>query len=481
MADLAHELFVISDLHIGGAPGVGGERGFCINTHVPLLTQFVHRVIAYRRQAAARVELVVNGDFVDFLAQEVPSGGPWSAFIADAAEAVQAFQAIRSRAAGFFDALREWVAQGGDLTILLGNHDLELSLPAVREALLAGLCVPAAGRVQFIFDGEAHVVGDVLIEHGNRYDGFNVVDHDRLRRLRSAMSRRLPIRPEDGFEPPTGSRLVEQVMNPLKKAYAFIDLLKPENEAVIPLLVALEPGLLADIERLWRLARLKREATRNTSGTPGQPVGAGQIGTAMQAQPAASALREMLGASLPADELDELEALATTAATAAPIGILDDARQALSLWRQSVGGAAWRLRMKVLLAALRRLQHDQSFNPAFETEALMQHVRCLGKAGFRVVVFGHTHLPKRVVADDGMVYLNTGTWADVMRVPEALFARDEALAHQALDGFVDDLRQRRYDGHMVFAPSFAHVSIDAAGQARSAHLHRFDAAREDFP
>ncbi len=36
-------------------------------------------------------------------------------------------------------------------------------------------------------------------------------------------------------------------MNDLKQKYRFIDLLKPEQESVVPLLVALEPSALAKI------------------------------------------------------------------------------------------------------------------------------------------------------------------------------------------------------------------------------------------
>ena len=58
---------------------------------------------------------------------------------------------------------------------MLGNHDIEMSLPAVRSALAKRL-ESTGKKFAFIYDGEAHVRGGLLIEHGNRYDAFNVVD-----------------------------------------------------------------------------------------------------------------------------------------------------------------------------------------------------------------------------------------------------------------------------------------------------------------
>src|SRR5262249_37777826 len=146
-----------------------------------------------------------------------------------------------SRDRQLFDALRTFTGRRGRLTLLLGNHDVELSFPQVRRRLFQYLDAEALTRITFIYDGEAYAVGDALIEHGNRYDGFNVIDHDRLRRVRSLQSRRQAIPPEYAFAPPPGSRLVASIMNPIKQMYPFVDLLKPETEAVVPMLLALEP------------------------------------------------------------------------------------------------------------------------------------------------------------------------------------------------------------------------------------------------
>ena len=499
------ELFVISDLHLGGRPGrAAGERGFCINTHGAALAEFVGGVAARAaRSSVGAVELVLNGDVVDFLAIEAEAGGAprWRPFIEDADAALAAFEQVRAQEGAFFEALCTLLRAGGDLTLLLGNHDLELSLPKVRAALERALEVPRGGRLRFITDGQAYAVGDALIEHGNRYDGFNVVEHDLLRRCRSAMSRRLPLGSEARFEPPPGSLLVAEVMNPIKERYAFVDLLKPETEAVLPLLLALEPSLAGDIGRLWRLWRLRREAGRQAPREPGWPAGAGQIGTASASAFGSEAfagdragaaaggepLRELLAARMPPAALERLlglaqDAQAEMAAGAERIGVRETAAWAGSLLRLPVGDRPWAERRRILLDALRTLQNDESFSPDREQGTYLDTAaRLCREGGFAVVVFGHTHLAKSIrINQGGGHYLNTGTWADLMQVPAAIFDPQETVAMAELDRFAAALRSNDLTPYLMHAPHYAHVVVGADGRVQQAALHRADQQRPEF-
>jgi hypothetical protein len=114
--------------------------------------------------------------------------------------------------------------------------------------------------LRFIYDGEAYAIGDALVEHGNRYDGWNAIDYDALRRVCSLQSRGQPIPSNLRLQPPAGSQLVAAVMNPIKRNYPFIDLLKPESTAAVPLLLALEPGSRKLIAQFAKLA-VKRVTT----------------------------------------------------------------------------------------------------------------------------------------------------------------------------------------------------------------------------
>ncbi len=251
-------------------PGSGDTRGFRLNTHVDVATEFVTRLTA-SATAGVSLELVINGDIVDFLAERSSSGPVWVPFTPDPDDACQKLEAIVTRDQPFFDALGQFLAAGHRLTLLLGNHDIELGLPPVRAKFASLLGVGGHTDYEFIANDEAYVIGGALIEHGNRYDGFNMVDYDSLRRVSALMSRRQEANNHYTFDAPPGSKMVAWVINPIKEQYRFIDLLKPENGAVVPLLLALEPGAR---DLLGKVAVLGVEADRDAKTLPPLPAGA---------------------------------------------------------------------------------------------------------------------------------------------------------------------------------------------------------------
>jgi UDP-2,3-diacylglucosamine pyrophosphatase LpxH len=233
-------IFVISDLHLGGEPSSDRSVGFqmCPPRARRRLARFIDWVAkapAPKNENDPITELVINGDFLDFLAEQ-----PFKPFTPGQAAVDKLHQAISnidsdiSQEERVFEALHRLVDRGHNLTILIGNHDVELSLPPVRRALQDKITQGKPARIEFLYDGEAYVVGDLIIEHGNRYDGWNLVSQGQLRAYRAALSRS---EQTVNFVAPPGSFLVTNVMNTLKERYRFIDLLKPENEAVLPILI----------------------------------------------------------------------------------------------------------------------------------------------------------------------------------------------------------------------------------------------------
>jgi UDP-2,3-diacylglucosamine pyrophosphatase LpxH len=476
---IGRDVFVISDLHIGGRYGTKPkDRGFRINTHINELARFVNAVEERAHRTGRCTELVINGDFIDFLAEETQGVQRWHAFMSDGDQAVEAFDAIMSRDKIVFDALRSALQAGVCLTILLGNHDVELSLPALRVRLFDALTNSTAGRCRFLYDGEAHVIGDVVIEHGNRYDPFNAIDHDCLRRHRSARSRRHPLGSDVAFRPPPGSHMVEQVMNPIKENYAFIDLLKPETETVVPLLLALEPGFARDIERIWNLYERSRQAKEHTTSMSVRPLGPGDIRAECTAAREPGGLRKLFIGQMGDAELNRLMALVkgieTERMTGRPIDIQGQAQQARSLLKLSSSQSREK-RVRVLLDSFRCLQNDTSFDRSVESDKYLTHAKNLAAAGFRVVIFGHTHLAKDLPLDHGATYLNTGTWADLMRVPSEILSASDDCASEHLERFVDAMQTGDLQAYVEFMPTFAHIQLDQEGRTVSAKLREFNA------
>jgi len=91
------EIFVISDLHLGGKADEDGARGFRICTQESKLADFIDSLTAIRDPL---VELVINGDMVDFLAEETGDERlKWSPFHYPESTAVAQLNKIVERSA----------------------------------------------------------------------------------------------------------------------------------------------------------------------------------------------------------------------------------------------------------------------------------------------------------------------------------------------------------------------------------------------
>lgn len=479
MTDVARRAYIISDLHLGGRAAAGGDRGFQMMTRPDVLAEFVRAVAHERRRP---VELVIAGDFVDFLAEDGELPGEWSALIDDPVRAAAVLRRMTGELAPVFAALGELIDAGHVLTLLLGNHDIELSYPEVRREMLRALRAQPGRGVQFLYDNEAYRIGDALIEHGNRYDAFNQVDHDRLRRRRSLQSRGQHATRDDGFAAPIGSRLVAEVMNPIKARYAFVDLLKPETDTVLPLLLALEPSLRGQISRLLRTVapvlgrgvrradpdmplRLRDAAAGAAAAT--RPDGDAHLAAPAGSDPLADALADALGPGGAAEFLTELARAESAAEETSDTATLADAaagsRQfASGLWsllraRHDRPIAA---RLPALRKALGALQHTDAFRLEHETAVAYQRAaeQLCDRADVRCVVLGHSHLARDVELAGGRRYLNTGTWANLLRIPGDVVA-DRSEDHRALAAWLDQLRDNRLD--TWFRPTYARLDLDA--------------------
>jgi len=113
-------------------------------------------------------------------------------------------------------------------------------------------------------------------------------------------------------------------------------------------------------------------------------------------------------------------------------------------------------RLEALADALGALRDDTSFDRGIEGQAnYLEAARALATGPIRHVVFGHTHLAKRVSLPSGGFYLNTGTWADLLRVPPEAIAGDR----DALWRFVTDLASGHLEPWIEFSPTYARLDL----------------------
>ena len=429
------ELHVVSDLHLGGA------EGFQIFDAGAELAWLADQVTDSK--AAGLAALVINGDFIDFLAE-----APALAFDPDGATAkidrVMGDAAFRP----VFAAFKRLLAQPKRrLVINLGNHDLELALPWVRRHLACQLADDDAARSRLLLvadgTGFACQVGParVVCLHGNEVDSWNVTDFERLRRVgRDRQCGQDSV----AWTPNAGAQLVVEVMNQVKRDYPFVDLLKPETEAVLPILAALNPQLLRRLDELSGIARRKAaDAARMRAGflSADQPASPAAQYSAAPAGPRAPAPDPWAppAPGLQQSRAQDLLARAEQAWQANPDAMAQLQGQAGE--QLGVLSATWswltgKSRAEVLRKALDFLDKDQSFD-LFARDDTFLGIDALVSPEVDIVVTGHTHLARSLKRQRGFGhYFNSGSWATLMQISPAVRQDADRFARlfKLLDG-----------------------------------------------
>jgi hypothetical protein len=230
-----------------------------------------------------------------------------------------------------------------------------------------------------------------------------------------------------------------------------VDLLKPEEEAVVPVLLALDPGQMMKLGQIVAsVGRLAVDAMRAAAGFLGS-----EQARDVPAQPLApeASLESLLQRRLSVPGVqardDSVEALLSRAderlrAGQTPLDLIASEQR-----QEKLGGAGALLnwirgkpKSEVLRAALDGLKRDRSFEVDQQDLVFKTIDQRMGP--FDYVVTGHTHHERalRRAASRGYYY-NTGTWARLIRFTDTMlndaaefqrvFAAFEAGTMQALD------------------------------------------------
>ncbi len=132
-------VLVISDLHLGGAPASKGQVGFqmCPPAGQQRLADFFDWAAGQARvEGPATLNLVLNGDIVDFLAEPDESGN-FSALTTTKSWRAPSWKRCFARRTWCGKRLGAISLRAAKLILLLGNHDVELTLP-IRAAKADG-------------------------------------------------------------------------------------------------------------------------------------------------------------------------------------------------------------------------------------------------------------------------------------------------------------------------------------------------------
>jgi UDP-2,3-diacylglucosamine pyrophosphatase LpxH len=379
------EVYSISDLHLTTKPRVDTEA----------VASLAATIRALNQKAGARPSaLVINGDIVDFLDIE-----PHCCF--DAKTAPRKLRQVIKDNNDVFVALGEFARNGARKVVLtLGNHDLELAIPACQAILRHEI----GGNLVLAFDGAGYRcrVGSAqaLFIHGNNEDEWNVVDFDALGRVAASVNAGVEHEP---WQPNEGTRLVIEVLNKNKAAHPFLEYLKPEGpwllELIAKLGLATMLGQYAELAPRAARAKVAYKLRARTSE-------AAYLG----GHSAASAAMLLDGDQLLLDADRRFRrgesVLVANEATTGTLG-----------WFRKAPARDEEIRAHIT----KSLEGDQAYNIGLVDDVYRGVASKVG-GEINFVVCGHTHLRRAVSLHQQRAYFNSGTWMRLLDLSPALAA-----------------------------------------------------------
>jgi UDP-2,3-diacylglucosamine pyrophosphatase LpxH len=425
-ADDGRDIVIVSDFHMSS--GYNRRTGtFSRNEdffYDGAFGRFIDKLIAQATRERRCWRLVILGDFVDFLQVDRPGTRHKLTSSADTIEKLE--EIVRGHPT-VFAALTRFLNAGHAIDMVLGNHDIEFSWPAVQAHFKQLLAAQASADVldkitihPWIF----YVPGLVYAEHGQQYDVYNS--------FATLLRPTLPSN-ADLIELPLGSFFVLYLFNHIEQLDPFADNVKPATR-YLAWALRTHPvvGLASLSYHLQFFMRVLRKASRLTEQQQRErreryrreyvEPHAAQVGLSPQtlvaldqlaAIPAMSNHWRQVEALLVRPLIPGIPALAAVAAIYRATKQLRPGLRSFLMLIGGIAGLLWRERR-----LLRPATQPGSY--LFAAARLIHQQLAQAHAAVPAYVFGHTHTAEQYpLTDDeeGPRYYNTGTWTPL--VPHA--------------------------------------------------------------
>jgi UDP-2,3-diacylglucosamine pyrophosphatase LpxH len=218
-------VLVISDLHLSAGKNIRGRRNFLEDFHFDReLIDFLvyHSSGLYEEK---EVELVINGDFLDFLAV------PYVEFFDDEfwseKAALEKLKIIMKAHRSVLQAMKQFLTKPNKtITYIIGNHDAELIFDSLKKEFISYFGPELETKINLRNDLHTHVpIPGVYIQHGHQYERAHEFDPNSSI-VESATSGKF-------FIPSWGSYYVINVINRYKQERPHINAVRPIKHFII--------------------------------------------------------------------------------------------------------------------------------------------------------------------------------------------------------------------------------------------------------
>lgn len=217
-------ILVISDLHLGAGKMVRGKKNFLEDFHYDdELVEFLNYYSSGDYENL-EVELIINGDFLDFLA--VPYVEYYDDEYWSEKAALDKLKMILDAHQEVMGALKNFLSKNGKSVVyIIGNHDAEFVFDSLKEEFLSQFGEYASKIILSNAISTLVPTLGVSIQHGHQYERAHNFDQE------NAVIETL--NGERYFIPPWGSYYVTNVINKYKHERHFINAVRPIKHFMI--------------------------------------------------------------------------------------------------------------------------------------------------------------------------------------------------------------------------------------------------------
>lgn len=357
-SDIKKLVLVISDLHLGAGKHVKGRRNMLEDFHYDAeLIDFLHWHCE-GDFAEKDVELVINGDFLDFLA--VPFVEYFDDEFWSEEACLEKLRMVMRAHRGVMHALKNFVSKPNKkIYYIIGNHDAELVLDSLKHEFRGFFGKENEDKIIIRNDLDVHEpIPGVHILHGHQYERAHEFDPDK--------SVHETAEGKKYFIPSWGSYYVINVINRYKQERPYINAVRPIKHFMIH-------GLIFDTFFILRFA------------------------------------------------LSNFHYYFM-----------------VRFWYYLMLKVGWRQVAKDLVHELTLFQDYEGLTREF----FVQNPEA------KVLVVGHTHNPTFRLFSDGTIFINTGTWTNMVNLDLAQWNHAQSLPYARVASYSDEINLEKFDEHV---------------------------------